>query len=126
MKIAFSKVTNNKIPFEIKENGIVFSGNLVSLTHNLVKCHAEINGEMTHNCDRCGNDINIKINESVELILSDGIYKDSEDCLDDAIEFFDGFINLDDVLVSEIEAYKSNYFYVKIVKIYKGEKNGST
>ena len=113
MKIAFSKVTNNKIPFEIKENGIVFSGNLVSLTHNLVKCHAEINGEMTHICDRCGNDINIKINESVELILSDGIYKDSEDCLDDAIEFFDGFINLDDVLVSEIEAYKSNYFYCK-------------
>ena len=54
--------------------------------------------------------------EDVNLILSDGIYKDEEENLDDAVEFFDGFINLEEVLTSEIEAFKSDYFYCEKCK----------
>ena len=44
-------------------------------------------------------------------IISNGIYKGKEENLEDVVEFFDGFVNLEEVLTSEIEAFKSDYFY---------------
>ena len=91
------------MPFELNSDGVNFNGELKRVTQNLVSCKGKIVGEIAHNCDRCGEDIN--------LILSDGIYKDKEENLDDVVEFFDGFVNLEEVLTSEIEAFKSDYFY---------------
>ena len=104
------------MPFELSSDGVKFSGVLKKISPNLVSCKGEIKGELAHNCDRCGDDINLKLNEDVNLILSDGIYKDKEENLDDAVEFFDGFVNLEEVLTSEIEAFKSDYFYCEKCK----------
>ncbi|WP_297936565.1 YceD family protein [uncultured Campylobacter sp.] len=111
MKISFAKITNNQMPFELNSDGLNFNGELKRINQNLVSCKGNIVGEIAHNCDRCGEDINLKLDEDVNLILSDGIYKDKEENLDDVVEFFDGFINLEEVLTSEIEAFKSDYFY---------------
>ncbi len=123
MKISFAKIANNQIPFELNSDGLNFNGGLKRISQNLVSCKGKIVGEIAHNCDRCGEDINLKLDEDVNLILSDGIYKDNEENLDDneenlddAVEFFDGFINLDEVLTSEIEAFKSDYFYCEKCK----------
>lgn len=116
MKIAFAKIANNQIPFEIKKEYLKFSGNLKRVSSNLIDCTASIEGSLAHNCDRCGEDIKLNLDENLKLIISDGIYKDSEETLDDVVEFFDGFVDLDEVFISEIEAYKSDYFYCEKCK----------
>ena len=104
------------MPFELGLDGVNFNGELKRISQNLVSCKCKIAGKIAHNCDRCGEDINLKLDEDVNLILSDGIYKDKEENLDDAVEFFDGFVNLEEVLTSEIEAFKSDYFYCEKCK----------
>ena len=47
-----------------------------------------------------------------EVFASDGLYKDQEgEELLNVMEFFDGLIDLEVVLQSEIEAFKSDYHY---------------
>ena len=104
------------MPFELNLDGVKFNGDLKRINQNLVSCKGKIVGEIAHNCDRCGEDINVKLDEDVNLILSDGIYKDDEENLEDVVEFFDGFVNLEEVLTSEIEAFKSDYFYFEKCK----------
>lgn len=116
MKIAFAKIANNQIPFEIKKEDLKFSGNLKRVSSNLIDCTAGIEGSLAHNCDRCGEDIKLNLDENLKLIISDGIYKGSDENLDDVVEFFDGFVDLDEVFISEIEAYKSDYFYCEKCK----------
>ena len=82
------------MPFELNLDGLIFNGELGKINQNLVSCKGKIVGEITHNCDRCGEDMNLKLDEDVNLILSDGIYKDEEENLDDAVDFLDCFINL--------------------------------
>lgn len=121
MKISFAKIANKKIPFEITDKDLKFSGNLSRLNLSLVKCKASISGELEHNCDRCGADIKLNLDENFDLLISDGIYKDSEENLEDVIEFFDGVVDLEEILISEVGAFKSDYFYCENCKIYKGE-----
>lgn len=116
MKIAFAKIANNEIPFELKKEYLKFSGNLKRTSHSLIDCKASINGSLEHTCDRCGDDIALNLDENLKLIISDGIYKGSEENLDDVVEFFDGFVDLDEVFISEIEAFKSDYFYCEKCK----------
>lgn len=120
MKILFSAIKSSK-SFEIKQDLIAFSGKFEPINQNLVKCKGKIYGEFEHICDKCGKNIIIKPDLEVDLNLSDGVYKDKENELSDTIEFFDGQIDLDEVLNSEIEAYKSDYFYCDECKILKGE-----
>lgn len=116
MKIPFLKVAPTPTPFEIERDGVNFKGTLTRKNHSLIKCGGEIQGELEHNCDRCGADIKLDLNEQVSLLLSDGEYRDNEGELADVIEFFGGFIDLDEVLLGEIEAYKSDYFYCDVCK----------
>ena len=62
------------------------------------------------------------MNERVEVFASDGLYKDQEgEELLNIIEFFDGLIDLEVVLQSEIEAFKSDYHYCGQCEQLKGE-----
>lgn len=116
MKIAFAKIAKNQIPFEIQRDKLEFSGNLKRVDSGIVECEALIKGDLEHNCDRCGKDIVLKVNENIKLLVSEGIYKDSEENLEDVIEFFGDFIDLEEIFISEIEAYKSDYFYCENCK----------
>ncbi|PSM52243.1 hypothetical protein CBLAS_0237 [Campylobacter blaseri] len=122
MNIAFSKISKEPISFELKVDNLIFKGNLKRIDSKLVNCKGVIFGTFEHICDSCGSDLNININENIALIISDGIYKDSKESLEDVMEFFDNNINIKDILHSEVEAYKSDYFYCDNCKIYKGEK----
>ena len=116
MKIAFAKIANNLIPFEIQKENLNFSGNLKRVNSNIVECKLAIKGDLIHSCDRCGEDITLDLNENLDLLISDGIYKDSEENLENVIEFFDGHIDLEEIFISEIEAFKSDYFYCEKCK----------
>lgn len=109
LSIAFDRVKGENFPFEIEQDFIKFSGNLHKKSLNLVECKGKISGILSRNCDRCGDDIEIIMDESVELLLSDGVYK-SENL--DVMEFF-GSIVIDEILKSEVESFKAGYFYCK-------------
>ena len=122
MIIPFSKIANKEINFElVRNNDLVFSGILKRKDPFLVKCQGTIKGEIKYICDRCGDEFMLPIDQDVELNLSDGVYKDRENELSDTVEFFDGNIDLKEVFESELEAFKSDYFYCEKCKIYKGE-----
>lgn len=117
MKFSFLKISNQQIPFEIELGELKFLGNLKRKDSKIVLCEAKISGKAPHQCDRCGDDIVLNLKEDVRLLLSDGVcdVKDSESFYD-IVECFDGEVDLNDVLVSELEAYKSDYFYCEKCK----------
>ncbi|ASM40634.1 hypothetical protein CSPB12327_02295 [Campylobacter sp. RM12327] len=117
MKIAFSTINKNSYPFELIKENIKLSGNLKKISGNLVSCDAHIKGNLPYICSRCGDDIMLILDYDLSLILSNGYYKDEDGKLDDVIEFFDGNINLDEIMTSEIESYKSDCFYCEKCKI---------
>lgn len=110
-KIAFVKISNDPMEFEITKDDLKFIGTLSKKSDDLVLCVAKIVGFMEHICDSCGKEMALKVDESLTLLLSDGLYKDKEHKVEDVVEFFDGFINLDELFTSEIESYKSDYIY---------------
>ena len=115
--ISFSKIANKDISFELVGNdNLVFIGILKRKDPFLVKCQGKIKGNINYVCDRCGESFILPIDQDVELNLSDGIYKDIENELSDTMEFFDGNINLKEVFESELEAFKSDYFYCEKCK----------
>jgi uncharacterized metal-binding protein YceD (DUF177 family) len=110
LEIAFKKIAKEGSDFALKQEKIDFFGRVSLLSQTMVSLKAKIEGEIEHNCDRCGEDIVLKLDESVEIIISDGIYKGETDVLD-VVEIHDGLISFDDILQSEVEAYKSDYHY---------------
>lgn len=116
MKLSFSKITKQNSDFKLEKDGLVFTGFVVRQDYKIVKCQGKIFGITPHLCDRCGDEISLEIHENVELLLSDGIYKDPHKEFNDVFEFFGGEIDLNDVFISEIGAYKSDYFYCKNCK----------
>lgn len=112
LKIEFYKVTPNPLQIKFNHNLVLIDGNLRKINAKLVKLKAKIFGQIPHYiCDRCGKEIILEINQDIELFISDGIFEDNENELSDTIEIFDGLIDIEEILHSEIEAYKSDYFY---------------
>lgn len=115
MKLSFQKI-NPTQDFEIKFNNLIFSGKLKRKDQKIISCEALLQGVLEHFCDKCGKEIELKLNEEINLIFSDGICENSSNSLD-LIEFLDGEIDLEFVLHSEIEAYKSAYFYCDLCSV---------
>lgn len=121
MKIRFDKLSATPVNFESCVDGVKFSGSIKKSTLNLAKCDGRLSGELEHICDSCGADIILSLDEEIDLNLSDGIYKDSDNELSNTIEFYGGEIDTDEILISELEAFKSDYFYCDKCKILEGE-----
>lgn len=116
MKIEFAKITSNDMKFCLEKDAVKFEGHLRRVNQALVECKSKISGEISCLCSRCGEEMSEFMDSELNLILSDGYYKNSANTLD-AIEFFGGEIDLDEIMNSEIESFKSDYFYCKNCKI---------
>lgn len=110
MKIGFAKVGTTAIPFEISEGSLKFSGTLRKFSRYLIELEAKIIGDLEVPCDICAEAFTHAVNESVKFHLSDGLSKVENESLVDIVEIEDSMIDLDELLVSELELYKSNYF----------------
>jgi len=110
MKIGFAKVGNKAIPFEITKGNLKFSGTLSKFSRYLIELEAKITGDLDVPCDICAEEFRNSVNESVKFHLSDGLSKVENDSLEDIVEIENSTIDLDELLVSELELYKSNYF----------------
>ncbi len=109
MKIGFIKVGTQPIAFDISKEKLTFSGTLVKFSRSLLELEAKITGSLHMPCDICAEDFESPVNESVKFHISDGICKD-DDSEFDIIEIDNSMIDLDEILGSEIELFKSNYF----------------
>ncbi len=113
MKKSFLHVTKDGFDLSLKRDGVDFFVKTLKLNEKLAKCSGKISGETPHLCDRCGDEFLLCLNEDVEVMASDGLYEEPQEELDNIIEFFDGFIDFEEIFISELEAIKSDYYYCK-------------
>lgn len=118
MKIAFAKIGSEALSIKHECHGISFNGTLKRKNTEQVLASGELKGVLSHFCDSCGKELEISIDESLELTLNDGATS-APDL--DIVEFYDGFIDLDELINSEIESIKSDYFYCRECKTKQGE-----
>ncbi|MDD3344105.1 MAG: DNA-binding protein [Sulfurospirillaceae bacterium] len=112
MTIEFKKIPHSGIDFEVSHDGVMLKGNAIKSDKTMVTCKGRLLGNIEHACDRCAEVFTLLVDEDVEVLANDGLYEDQEgEELLNVIEFFDGSINFDTILQSELEALKSDYHY---------------
>lgn len=112
MQIEFKKIPTTGVSFEVSLEDITVVGNATKIDKTMVRLDGTMRGTVAHACDRCATEFALSVNERVEVFASDGLYEDKsgEDLLN-IVEFFDGSINFDTILQSELEALRSDYHY---------------
>lgn len=128
MQIQTRKISSAPKAFEVCMQGLCLKGELYAKNRGLFCLEAKLVGEIELVCDRSGETFIQAIDEALVLYISDGFWDTQSQrtgacettALDalDVIECFDGLIDLDSILQSEIESIKLDYHY-------KGEHHGS-
>lgn len=112
MKISFQKIGDQPKNFSLQKDELLFSGNVIRVSQNLYKITSSLKGEVLCICDRSGEEFFKEIKEDLTLHISNGIWdmqsQDKGDGLD-VIEFFDGFIDFEYILQSEISSIQMQY-----------------
>lgn len=108
MGIPFRRITATPQPFEAAADGATLQGTLISKGRGLVLMRARLAGTLKLPCDICAEPFDVVLDETLELLLSEGVFKGSEEDLD-VVEMHQGIIDLDEVLHSEIELIRSDY-----------------
>lgn len=109
MKIAFKKLGSQPLHFEANSDSALFSGDLILKKSNLAQLNGTITGSISIPCDICAEEVEKSLNEDVSFYLSDGIYDGNDEELD-VVEIDRSMIDLEEILKSEIELIKSDYF----------------
>jgi hypothetical protein len=112
MKIEFRKIPLNKTIFEIDSNSVKFLGTFSKISSKLAKISADLNGNCDVDCCKCGKSITINIDENTNFLVSDGAYESNQHNDEEfvIIEAQDHILDFDDILHSEIESLKSEYY----------------
>ncbi len=113
MKIEFRKIPYTKSDFEIVDEKLIAKGVFFKESNRLLLVDMKLNGTTNIDCDICGKEFDLKIDESITLKVSDGI---SEEDLD-IIECQNHVVDFDEIVQSEISSIKSDYHYCNKCKI---------
>ncbi|MDP2850944.1 MAG: YceD family protein [Sulfuricurvum sp.] len=109
MKIAFKKLGSLPLHFEVNSDNALFSGDLLMKKSNLAQLNGTITGSISIPCDLCAEEVENSLNEEITFYLSDGLYEGNDEELD-VVEIDKSMIDLEELLKSEIELIKSDYF----------------
>ena len=112
MKVEFRKIPLNQSEFEINFDSVKFLGTFSKITSKLAKIDANLSGNCTVDCCKCGKPLTIDLDENISFLASDGIYtaSDKEEDKFVIVEVEDHILDFDDLLHSEIESQKSEYY----------------
>jgi len=112
MKIEFRKVPTQPKDFIFELNSVKFCGTLDKISSRLVNINSNIDGTVDVQCCKCGLGFDVLFNEDINFLVSDGAYTlDDERDLDKIIiESNDHFINFEEILQSELESFRSDYY----------------
>ena len=108
MKIEFKKIPQEKKEFNTSLNSVKIEGTFCRISQSLVKIDAVLKGSTDIDCCRCGITEQIEVDEELQLLLSDGLYKgdESEYLL---IEVENSLIDFNEIIESELNSIKSDY-----------------
>ena len=109
MKVVLRKVTSTPLDFSLKSEDILFKGSLEYYKGKLILLNADMKGSLRTQCDFCGDEFCMDLSEKVEFLISDGLYSDDGSIDFDVVESFDGQVDMEELLHSEIELIKSDY-----------------
>ena len=117
MKLPFLRV-RDAIPIDTKyteESHEISLKGEINKERSLYKFVGIFEGNIELTCDSCSEEYQNSVNDEITLWFSDGEYSSSGNNDDnrDVIEFFDGFIDFDEVIISEIESIKLDYHKCK-------------
>lgn len=112
MKISFTKIGISPSVYKIEQDFINFEVTLSKKKADLVLCEGKIVGDTTVSCDRCAQDFTQNVNESFSFLIQKGVYEGNDDDYD-VVEIHEEMICLEELLESELEMFKSSYFYCK-------------
>ena len=109
MKIEFRKVPQTTKELEFDYNSVRIEGTFCKISQSLTKIEANMSGTTDIDCCRCGQTDVITLDENLEFLISDGIFKgkESEDLV---IEVENGVIDFDEIVESELQSIKSDYY----------------
>lgn len=108
MRIPFRRVTAEAQPFSVMNAGVEMVGTLRTYRPMLVLMEAELRGNAGVDCYRCAESFDIMLDENVSLLVSDGVFHGQDEEYD-VVEMYEGVIDLDAVLASEIALVESDY-----------------
>lgn len=109
MKIEFKKVPQIKKELLTEFNSVKIEGTFCRIAQSLVKIDAVLKGNTKIDCCRCGITEVIEVEEELKLLLSDGIYKGNEEEYL-VIEVENSLIDFDELIESELNSIKSDYY----------------
>jgi uncharacterized metal-binding protein YceD (DUF177 family) len=109
MKIDFKKINHSPLEFDLSDQDVKFKGNLKYHTRGLLLLDATLSGNIKIECDLCGSEFLMPIDESIEFFVSNGIHDQHDEELD-VVEITGGIIDIRELLNSEIELFKSGYY----------------
>lgn len=110
MKIEFRKVPQTPKEFQTDYNSVRIEGTFCKISPSLVKVESKLTGTTSVDCIRCAEKEAITLNEDLNFLISDGIYKsDSHDEELVIIEVEDSFINFDEIIESEVSSIYTDY-----------------
>lgn len=112
MVIEFRKVPQSSKNFEDCLGSVKIEGSFCKISPSLVEISSKIHGDLEVECSRCGKSFVTTLEEDIEFLVSDGVYKDenSERCLDTVIiEVDNHIIDFENIVQSELESFKLDY-----------------
>jgi len=119
MNIPFRRITSTPTEFKVDSEGVTLEGEVVFTERNLALLKAELSGEIYLTCDICAEDFATMLNEKIELLISNGIYKGFNETYD-VVEIEES-LDLNEFIYSEVELIKNDYHSCESCK--KQERN---
>ena len=111
MKIEFSKLPRNKNNFEINSDSVKFLGNFCRISGTIARIDSKIIGYYDVVCCKCGNSITKNIDENIIYTLSDIALSSKDERENEIIiEVNNHIVDFDEILNSELESIKSDYY----------------
>ena len=111
MKIEFRKIPLHESDFELYYDSVKFSGTFSKISAKLAKIEGTLVGPCEVDCYKCGTTFTKDLNDKVNFLVSDGVYSNkSEDEDLVVIETENHILDFDELLHSEIESFRSEYF----------------
>jgi hypothetical protein len=107
--IPFKHLNSIPLEFSVVVGNVSFEGTLVHKKGKIAQLNGTISGTIQVPCDLCAEVVERVLNEELSFYISDGIISENEDELD-IVEITTPMIEMEELLNSEVELIKSDYF----------------
>jgi len=107
MNIPFRRITKTPTEFAVDSEGVTFKGEVTFTERNLALLTAVLSGEIRLTCDICAEDFATMLDEKIELLISNGVYKGFDETYD--VVEIEELLDLDALMHSEIELIRNDY-----------------